>query len=108
MQGTAIGTGEVNTAAIVAEYGSVDPYNKTGDCAARLVDQYAYGGYTDWFLPSRDELHLLYQNKGDIGGFASDRYWSSSETSAVGPWNQYDFTKDSQLRVRAAGVFLAI
>ena len=87
-RGTAIGTGEANTAAIVAAYGASDPYNNTADYAARLADQYAYGGYDDWFLPSQDELDLMYQNKGAIGVFASDDYWSSSEYLPGGAWIQ--------------------
>jgi len=94
-QGTAIGTGAANTAAIVAAYGARDPHNDTGDYAARLADQYAYGGYTDWFLPSQDELDLMYQSKGVIGNFASGWYWSSSEDGADTAWSQ-DFGTGSQ------------
>jgi hypothetical protein len=92
-QGTAIGTGEANTEAIVAEYGASDPWDNTGDYAARLADKYEYGGYDDWFLPSKDELDLMYQNKGAIGGFdSSEYYWSSSERSenpSTQAWKQY-------------------
>ena len=88
-QGTAIGTGEDNTAAIVAAYGASDPYDSTGDYAARLADQYAYEGYNDWFLPSKDELDLMHQNKETIGGFESVDYWSSSENGANVAWHQY-------------------
>jgi hypothetical protein len=48
--------------------------------AAQYCDDLEYGDYTDWFLPSNDELNLMYQNlkeKG-LGGFISDTYWSSS------------------------------
>ncbi len=112
-QGTAIGTGEANTAAIVAAYGASDPYDDTGDYAARLADQYAYGGYTDWFLPSQDELDLMYQNRNVIGDFASDWYWSSSEDGADTAWSQ-DFgtgrqyvsnAGDTSDRVRAVRAF---
>jgi hypothetical protein len=99
-RGTAIGTGEANTAAIVAAYGASDPYNNTGDYAARLADQYAYGGYTDWFLPSQDELDLMYQNRTVVGGFASDWYWSSSEIGADTAWGQ-DFGTGSQFATNA-------
>jgi uncharacterized repeat protein (TIGR02543 family) len=107
-QGTAIGTGEANTAAIVAEYGASDPYNNTGDYAARLADQYEYGNHDDWFLPSKDELDLMYQNKTEIGCFYPKQYWSSSEPNdpgaPTGPppsafaWNQ-DFDNGDQLKL---------
>jgi hypothetical protein len=112
-QGTAIGTGEANTAAIVAAYGARDPYNDTGDYAARLADQYAYGGYSDWFLPSQEELDLMYKNKDVIEGFASAWYWSSSEDGADAAWSQ-DFgtgrqyvsnAGDTSDRVRAVRAF---
>ena len=112
-RGTAIGTGEANTAAIVAAYGASDPYNETGDYAARLADQYAYEGYSDWFLPSQDELDLMYKNKDVIGGFASAWYWSSSEDGADAAWSQ-DFgtgrqyvsnAGDTSDRVRAVRAF---
>ncbi len=87
--GTAVGTGAANTTAIVAKYGTSDPYHNTGNYAARLCDLYTYGGYSDWFLPSKDELNLMYQNKGTIGGFASSNYWRSSEYDSNSAWDQY-------------------
>ena len=70
---TEIGTGKNNTARIVLMQG-------TGDYAAKLCDDLKISGYDDWFLPSKDELYLLYQNRDKIGGFSdTDIYWSSSE-----------------------------
>ncbi|MHC1776303.1 MAG: hypothetical protein AB9834_12930 [Lentimicrobium sp.] len=70
---TALGTGNANTQLIVANLGG------SGSYAARLCSDLDLGGYSDWYLPSLDELNKLYINKAVIGGFANEWYWSSSE-----------------------------
>ena len=84
--GTAIGTGKQNTADIVKQLGS-------GNYAAKVADDYSVtdGGvtYSDWFLPSRDELNEMYKNRGKIGGFSVVSYWSSSEASSTNAWTAY-------------------
>ena len=80
--GTAIGTGAANTDAIIAQNGAGTSY------AAGLARAYTSGGYSDWFLPSRDELNQLYLNRVAIGGFStaeSSCYWSSSQYAAYAP-----------------------
>jgi len=103
--GTAIGTGQANTNAIIALYG-------TESNAAKLCDNYSSGGYSDWYLPSKDELNKLYLNRVAIGGFASDWYWSSSEGGAYGAWGQgvsgggqYDYNKINTTNVRCVRAF---
>jgi hypothetical protein len=49
-------------------------------------------GYSDWFLPSKDELNLLYQQKTSVGGLSSDYYWSSSEYYSSSAWLQHFLT----------------
>jgi hypothetical protein len=49
-------------------------------------------GYSDWYLPSKDELNKLYLNRASIGGFVNTGYWSSSETSTTNAWLQSFFT----------------
>jgi hypothetical protein len=75
---TALGTGRANTDTIIAAFGAV-----TTSYAAGVARAYTGGGYTDWYLPSKDELHKLYVNRVAIGGFSlqspDDNYWSSSE-----------------------------
>jgi hypothetical protein len=73
----AIGTGLANTNAIILAQAAT-----ATSCAAGLARAYWGGGYTDWYLPSKDELSKLYLNKTVIGGFADGKYWSSSDDGA--------------------------
>ncbi len=102
---TAIGFGQANTLIIVATQGA-------GSYAAQLCNDLTEGGYSDWYLPSKDELNKLYINKGAIGGFAVFYYWSSSEYNANYAWGQYFgngyqgyFHKLDGYRVRAVRAF---
>jgi len=79
--GTAIGTGNQNTIDIMAGCA-------TAGIAARVCGDLVEGGYSDWYLPSKDELNQLYINKTAIGGFTTSYYWSSSESGASYAWKQ--------------------
>ena len=67
-----IGSGNANTNTIVSVQGS-------GSYAAKLCADLSLGGYSDWYLPSFNELYKLYINRSYIGGFESTTYWTSSE-----------------------------
>ena len=90
----ALGTGSANTDTIIGTYEVVFPGN-TGIYAATVSRNYNGGGYTDWFLPSKDELNKLYLSQGVIGGFAANYYWSSSQHDNTLAWYQY-FVNGSQ------------
>jgi hypothetical protein len=49
------------------------------EAAAHLCDTLTLNGYSDWFLPSRDELFQMYLQKNVVGGFQENLYWSSTE-----------------------------
>jgi hypothetical protein len=88
---TALGTGSANTDAIIAVQGPV-----ATSYAAGLARAYTGGGHSDWYLPSKDELHKAYLNKAAIGGSWDSRYyWTSSELSAVSAYVE-DFTNGHQ------------
>jgi len=106
-----IGTGQANTTTIVTWLDS----NSETDRAAQLCVALTEGDYSDWFLPSKEELGLMYTNlKKDygVGGFSVDGYWSSSEYDAYNAWFQqfsngspFYTTKSNLYRVRAVRAF---
>lgn len=106
--GIAIGTGFQNTMDIVAylnAYPNCSASNPNNLLAARICDNLSLGGYNDWFLPSKDELNLMYQNLHLPGGGNfyvgtntspwGVRYWSSSEEGFNEAWCQ-DFNTGNQ------------
>jgi hypothetical protein len=50
------------------------------DWAAEVCDALTVNGYADWFLPSMDELHMMYGNlaRKGLGDFKAEGYWSST------------------------------
>ena len=85
--GNGIGAGAKNTSIIVASQISD---NQAGNFAALICENYSVtvGGvtYGDWYLPSIYELNLLYLQQGVVGGFGSNAYWSSTESSYNTAW----------------------
>ncbi len=80
-----LGTGRDNTKAIVKTCNS-------NAIAARLCSDLVLNGYSDWYLPSKAELNLLYLQKDNIGGYEHGYYWSSSEFDDLFAWYQhFDF-----------------
>ena len=86
--GTAIGTGNQNTIDIMA--GCATP-----GIAARLCGDLVQGGYSDWYLPSKDELEKLYINRTAVGNFFNVQYWSSSERDSYDVW-MMDFSNGNK------------
>jgi uncharacterized protein (TIGR02145 family) len=106
---TSYGTGLTNTNNIIT-------YCTSPDIAAKICYDLVLNGYSDWFLPSIDELNKLYLNKNIIGGFCNGSthwYWSSSESinTPVDAWMQnFDggqscFNKFNAAAVRAVRYF---
>ena len=112
--GTAIGTGLQNTLIVLAHTCSIIPaFGGTVHQAALAAGSYSLNGFSDWFLPSKDELNALYQNKAVVGGFVEvSNYWSSSQGNNDYAWRQFFYNggqyyddKDVARRVRAVRAF---
>jgi hypothetical protein len=105
---TGIGSGLSNTNKIIATQGT--PYS---NYAAGICKNYNGGGYTDWYLPSLNELQMLCNNNSKIGGMSNNAYWSSSELTNSSSWAinfygsyQFFFTKTGPSNnVRAVRTF---
>jgi hypothetical protein len=105
--GTAMGTGDANTRQIVAVQGA-------GTYAAQLCYDLVSGGFSDWFLPSKDELNNL--NKSYVPNYQSTGYyWSSSESNQYDAWRiaasggaLTSYGKVNQHRVRAVREIIAV
>jgi Protein of unknown function (DUF1566) len=80
---TALGTGNANTDLIVSKMGA-------GSYAAAFCSSETIYGYSDWYLPSKDELNKLYLVKDKIPGYfqTGGYYWSSSESGNSTVWIQ--------------------
>jgi hypothetical protein len=104
--GAAVGTGLQNTKAIIAAQGT------SGYYAANLCVELSLNGYSDWYLPSEDELLKIYPNRVAVGGFLDANYWSSTEVDAGHAWwvgfgqgNPQQDNKNDSYRARAVRTF---
>ncbi|MBC7507398.1 MAG: hypothetical protein H7320_01410, partial [Ferruginibacter sp.] len=115
--GDGLYAGAMNTAMIVATHMTDNQNSRIGNFAAIVCADYSVidGSvtYGDWYLPSKYELNLLYNQKTVVGGFAGNMYWSTNEENGLGyAWFQ-DFTngwtaytiKSDKLFVRAVRAF---
>lgn len=101
LNGRTMGYGLPNTEAMIAKYGDDDTY------WWKLIKEKRDSTHLDWFMPSRDELDMMYDNRTvitDQGGdaFKTDTgYWSSSDNGSRTAWyrnfstgNQYNNDKN--------------
>jgi hypothetical protein len=65
-------------------------YNSSLCPAADQCEGLSDGGFTDWYLPSKDELDMMYVNLHlqGLGGFSNLSYWSSTEANYTNAWLQ--------------------
>ena len=77
--------------------------------AFKLCKDLTTGGHTDWYLPSQVEVFYLWSvksalNAGPMTDLQNAYYWSSTETGAIGAWNQ-DFQYGNQDGMPKTDVF---
>ena len=105
-----VGTGKQNTQNIVS---FLNIQGESGQ-AAQVCNNMIHNGFSGWFLPSMNELDLMYWNLhyNGLGGFDSVWYWSSTEYDSDDAYGQnfYDggigsYGKYYSDRVRAIRAF---
>jgi len=111
--GDGLGAGEMNTMIIIATQGPNVYHYVAGLCANLVVNDNGIN-YGDWYLPSKEELDLMYDNLhvAGFGGFTSGFYWSSTEHDNGYSWAQLfgngaqvPANKNDNLYVRAVRSF---
>lgn len=83
------------------------------ETAKSMAKNFRGGGYDDWYLPTKDELNLVYENLRKTGIISGDSwYWSSSQSNNSYAWdqrfsdgNQYNHDKLDTNSVRAIRAF---
>jgi len=83
--------------------------------AEELASSYQGGGFNDWYLPSQEELDLIYMNlkRNGKGSFSNSEYWSSDMgknyklgiTIDFGNGTIHDRNESSSYNVRAIREF---
>jgi hypothetical protein len=84
--GTQLGTGRQNSAFLLERMYQAGERNR----AVQYCAAYTEGGFTDWFLPSKNELDLIYRNLHTDGyvTLTDNYYWSSSQYNDSYVWCQ--------------------
>ncbi len=103
-------TGQHGVIAAEADLPGGDKYS--WEAAKKACSDLRENGYSDWRLPSKEELNQLYINRSAVGGFADVNYWSSTEYDATtaqtlnfGSGDQSYASKYGEWRVRPVRAF---
>ncbi len=117
-----IGSGQENTTLIKAgQAASTDVYEFAANICSKYYFECNGTPYGDWYLPSKDELNLMYTNIGiystthpNAGHFTNSYYWSSTEFNKDNAWeedfnslqgNQSQVPKSNKYCIRAIRAF---
>lgn len=84
-----VGDGQKNTTAIL-EAGCQGKYTDSKEIAARIADSLEIKGFNDWYLPSEDELGLMYTNLKvqGLGNFVTYGSYRSSTDGGSGIYSR--------------------
>ncbi|RFS16594.1 DUF1566 domain-containing protein [Emticicia sp. C21] len=91
--GSNMNTNAVRSGVYGGEYNTqrINEVQGNGISAALAAAQYDGGNYGDWYLPSKLELQLMYNQRANIGmGGVALTYWSSTEVPA--PYGEVSLT----------------
>jgi hypothetical protein len=97
-----------NTELIILNYG-------VGNYAAQIAANYQGDNFGDWYLPSMFELHQMYLNigqgnyygLGNIGNFADNGYWSSTEYDyGTARWKNFNSDSQTDYGDKASGLLV--
>lgn len=92
-------TATSGTTSSVDGWTNTNNMNNSSHPAAQYTRGLSISGFSDWYLPARDELNLAWVNRATLpAGETNDAapYWSSSERSSTEAWPQF-FVDGSQL-----------
>lgn len=109
-------TSSSGTSSLTDGWTNTNNMNNSLHPAAQYTRGLNIAGYTDWYLPSKDELNLALVNEGKLTVEERNNdaiYWSSSEANSSYSWSvdfinnqqRYDSNKNSAFRVRAVRRF---
>lgn len=81
--GTTINNGLANTAALIAAGAAAHP-------AAKHCDDFTHEGFTDWYLPARDELAVIMASRATLTPIIGlgTRWWSSYQSASSTAWTR--------------------
>ena len=54
--------------------------------AKRRCGNLVLNNYSDWYLPTKEDLEMMENQQPTISGFEYDYYWSSTVKPNSGPW----------------------
>jgi hypothetical protein len=87
------------TAGLMVQKTDITGSQGSWDTGNSLCENSTLAGYTDWRLPTKDELATMYNERNNIGGFKTTGsytiYWSSSPFSSLSRYYQ-DFSNGNQ------------